>query len=276
MAIKAYNITILRHVFDVAPNGNSIFFCEDDDYYLKIYRIDTTSGAVLGAYQHSLFEMDSRRTFITVSEDSSSVHISAISFSNGMSYCIWDYTDENMQWILLSTIYPRINGIMSSNSFTNVSAISAISNQQSYLQMSDSSFNEILRINLSQSDNFTVWSSRINCQNECILRLNQLFLDSSNEKLYVATFADYKFTFLTLNPDNGFMIFDTSILYSNVTWSSQYVYKISMKDDILYIPVRWMEPTLLTYNITNDQFGDIYILNDTSSNFFEMSILLTL
>ena len=94
MAIKAY---IPTNGFDVTPNGSYIFFCGNNDSFFTIYRIDSTSGAVLDAYQHSNFGMGALNDFLTVSEDSSSVHISTGYLSSAWYYCIWDYSDIKMQ-----------------------------------------------------------------------------------------------------------------------------------------------------------------------------------
>ena len=200
------------------------------------------------------------------------VHISTGYLSSAWYYCIWDYSDIKMQWIVLSSIYPIINGFTSLFSFSYANAILALSLQQSYItiQMRDQTFTDILKVDLSQSNNFTVWSSRINCQNRCLSGSNYLFLDSSNQRLHVATIADYKFMFFTLSPNDGSMILNTNTHYSNDTWTYQFVHKMHMRDDILYIPIECKELTLLIYNTTDDQFYDIYVLASTSYSFREV------
>ena len=86
MAIKAYEVYVARHAFDVAPDESNLFFCEHYLEMLRIYTIDASSGAVISSYQDSSFGIDESFSFITVSEDSLSVHISGSSEVSGNFY----------------------------------------------------------------------------------------------------------------------------------------------------------------------------------------------
>lgn len=250
---KHYATAPLVHAFDVAPDESTLMYFEDTSP-IKAYKFNWTDGTFMAAYQQSsMFQFTNPITHLSYSDDGSSVWF--ISKSPSALYlCSWDMnvniacTTNNMM------TYGAVNSI---NAFdSNIGFLT--------IEWMDNSAVEVNKIDLSQTVNYYIYSSKINWS-YWQTRKDSLYLDSSNDRIYTALIHDNNFMFLVLQMSTGNQASGTRIFRSNNVWTDIHIFHLHLYNGKVYSPALWDKSTLFVYDISSDLMSSVY--QPTSSNF---------
>ena len=99
---KEYSVIPVKHSFDVAPNENYLCFCKSSSEHIEIIQINASDGSVLASLRTknntsdwSNVYMNQAYSILAISEDSTTVYISAYRNAYSSHYCRWVPSDSD-------------------------------------------------------------------------------------------------------------------------------------------------------------------------------------
>ena len=221
---KTYDVAPAMFMFDVSPDESSLYFAEQNSTDANFFRINATDGSILLSYKTTSgtndFQIDSVYSKLTVSEDSSSVHV--FSYEDDESfYCTWDYTQTFLRWIIYN--------VNAAGNYRYTDAIYAIDANTAFVttEYYDNTYLEVRKFNFSHSSNYIIWASRLTWSSWSANQ-NGLLADSNTGTLYSAVDYGSRLAFFLLNTTDGAMVSGTTAIHMNSTCSSIVVFKMSL------------------------------------------------
>lgn len=237
----------LMHTFDVAPDESTFVFFEDVSE-IRAYKFNGTDGTFMAAFKQSSMMPDwFNTTHLSYADDSQSVWYVARTASTYIHLWSWDIGLIITCMRNAFTDYGMVNSINAFNSSVAFVTIEKLNN----------SAVEINKMDLSQSSNFYLYWSRINCS-YCQTMKDSLYLDSLNDRIYAGLIHDDDFMFLVLQMSTGNQASGTSIFRSNNNWVDKHVFRIHLYNNKVYIPALCDKSTLFEYDIDSDTIISIY------------------
>ena len=261
-----YDEAPVIHAFDVAPDESYLWFCKTWGNRIKISQINTTDGSLIKSFKSKSdgtgnwisAKMDTSYSSLVISEDSTTVYISA---SNST-----DVSRYHCRWIPSSTddkIRCGTNQLDSdNNTYRMVNSINAVNENVSYITLEEINqlYLEVRKIDYSVVSNYVLWTTRVSWDGNTWNTVhNKLLLDHTNNRIYTSVIIGETLGFFVLNMTDGNQVSGTSIFLLNTTCSSRIVYKMHLYDNKVYIPAQWSLPVLHIYDVSNDIFLDSYI-----------------